>query len=142
RGGAERVHGAEGLESGLLGAAMAIVLGHGASEGITCPREHRRCARQPISAPRSIRGALLRMRCALELDEAVELRLEVGPQAALPKSVDRDTERHCSSSRSTSRFFSSTRATVSLPSARRVGGLRAAVSWTITCASRCGSPGC
>src|SRR5262249_11300716 len=64
------------------------------------------------------------------------------PQVTLLKSVDKDTGRHRSSSRSTSRFFSSMRATVSLPSARRVGGLLAAASCTITCASRCGSPGC
>src|SRR5262249_51831524 len=64
------------------------------------------------------------------------------PQVTLLKSVDKDTERHRSSSRSTSRCFSSMRATVSLPSARRVGGVRAAASCTITSASRCGSPGC
>jgi len=75
---AECIHGAESLESGLLGAAMAKVLGHGDSEGVTCPREHRGCARQPISARRRIRDALLCMRCALELYEVVELGLEVG----------------------------------------------------------------
>src|SRR5262249_19195068 len=50
---------------------------------------------------------------------------------ARKKSVDKDTGRQRSSSRCTSRCFSSMRATVSLPSARRVGGLLAAASWTI-----------
>src|SRR5262249_54521286 len=58
------------------------------------------------------------------------------------KSVDKDTERHRSSSRPTSRCFCSMRATVSLPSARRLGGWLSAASCTSTCASRCGSPGC
>src|SRR5262249_23720592 len=75
---AECVHGAESLESGLLGAAMAKVLGHGDSDGVTCPREHRRCAHQTISAGRRIGNALRCMRCALELYEAVKLGLEVG----------------------------------------------------------------
>jgi hypothetical protein len=51
---------------------------YGDSDGVTCPREHRRCARQQISAGRHIRNALLYMHCALELYEAVELGLEVG----------------------------------------------------------------
>jgi hypothetical protein len=75
---AECIHGAESLESGLLGAAMAKVFGHGDSDGVTCPREHRRCARQPISARRRIRDSLLCMRSALELYEVMELGLEVG----------------------------------------------------------------
>src|SRR5262245_8631700 len=75
---AKCIHGAESLEFGLLGAAMAKVLGHGDSDGVTCSRQHRRCARQPISARRRIRDALLCMRCALELYWAVELGLEVG----------------------------------------------------------------
>src|SRR5262249_29728632 len=75
---AECVHGAESLESGLLGAAMAKVLGHGDRDGGTCPSEHRRCAHQAISARRRIRNALLCTRYALELYEAVEVGLEVG----------------------------------------------------------------
>jgi hypothetical protein len=72
------IHGAENFESGLLGTAMAKVLGHGNSDGVTCLREHRRCAGQPISARRGLRDALLCMRCALEFYEFVESGLEVG----------------------------------------------------------------
>jgi hypothetical protein len=75
---AECIHGAESLESGLLGAAMAKVLGHGDSYGVACTREHRRCARQPISARRRIRDALRCLRRALELYEVVKLGLVVG----------------------------------------------------------------
>jgi hypothetical protein len=57
---------------------MAKVLGHGGSDGVAGPRKHRRRTRQPIFARRRIRNALLYMRCALELYEAVELGLEVG----------------------------------------------------------------
>jgi hypothetical protein len=57
---------------------MAKVIGHGNRDGVTCPREHRGSARQPISAHRRIRNALLCICCALELYEAVELGLEVG----------------------------------------------------------------
>src|SRR5215469_3387625 len=152
----ECIHGAEGLKSGLLCAAMAKVLGDGDSDRVTCPRQHCRCAHQTISARRCIRNALLCIRRPLEVYETVELGLEVtgrhvdapyskggiGLRSRSPKSVDTETERHRASSRSTSRFFSSMRATVSLPSARRFGGSRAAASCTITCARRCGSPGC
>src|SRR5215470_1808967 len=75
------------------------------------------------------------------LQGAVDVELIGHVALSRVKSVDKDTERQRSSSRSTSRCFSSMRATVSLPSARRVGGLRAAASWTIACASRRGSPG-
>src|SRR5262249_769276 len=77
RGSAEGVHGAEDLEPGLVGAAMAKVLGHRGSDGVTCPHEHRRRARQTISARRRIRIALVDMCRALELDETVELLLEI-----------------------------------------------------------------
>src|SRR5262249_27272144 len=70
---AECVHGTEDLESGLLGAAMAKVLGHGDSDVVTCPREHRRCAHQTISATRRIRNARPCLRFALEVNEAVEM---------------------------------------------------------------------
>jgi hypothetical protein len=75
---AECIHGAKNLESGLLSAAMAEVFGHGASDGVTCLREHRRRTRQPISARLSTRNAFLCMRRALKLYEAVQLGLEVG----------------------------------------------------------------
>jgi hypothetical protein len=75
---AECIHGAESLESGLLVAAMTKVLGHGDSDGVSCPREHRRCTGQPTSARRGIRDALLCMRCALEFYEVVDLGFEVG----------------------------------------------------------------
>jgi hypothetical protein len=82
---AECAYGAERLESGLLGAAMAKVFRHGDSDRVTCPRQHRRCARQAISARRRIGNALPCMRRALELYEAVELGLEVnGGHLELP----------------------------------------------------------
>src|SRR5215469_5711309 len=152
----ECIRGAEGLESGLFCAAMAKVLGNGDSDRVAYLREHCRCAHQAIPARRCIRNALLCIRRPLEVYETAELGLEVTGRhldapiqrdgivlrSRSPKSVDTETERHRLSSRSTSRFFSSMRATVSLPSARRFGGSRAAASCTITCARRCGSPGC
>ena len=74
---AECIHGAESLESGLLVAAMAKVLGHGDSDGVTRPREHRRCARQPISACRRIGKAFVCMSSALKMYETVEFRFEI-----------------------------------------------------------------
>src|SRR5262245_19817753 len=108
---AECIHGTVSLEFGLLGAAMAEVLGQGDTDSVTAPREHRRCARQTIPARRRIGNALLCMRSALKLYEAVELALEddgdhlASPFTALSwiprvKSVDKDTARQSSSSRS------------------------------------------
>src|SRR5262249_41215133 len=75
------------------------------------------------------------------LQGAVDVELKGHVVLSRVKSVDKDTERQRSSSACTWRFFSSMRATVSLPSARRVGGRLVDASFMIACASRRGSPG-
>src|SRR5262249_8350334 len=82
----KRVHSAENFEACLLGAAMAEVLGHRANDGFTCPREHCRRACQTIPSCRDIGNTVLRLRCALELDEAVELSLEISDHLSTPSS--------------------------------------------------------